>query len=106
VWDNGKKWVILDDLVVDVEKFALRHPGGQFAINQNIGRNISKYFYGGYSLEGNIGSQKSGHLHTNYAKKIVIDIAIGRLATCDDDKDEGSDDDEFLHNRVMTQVCR
>ena len=27
------------------------HPGGKFALQQNIGRDISKFFNGGYSLE-------------------------------------------------------
>jgi cytochrome b involved in lipid metabolism len=30
------------------------HPGGKFVIEHNIGRDVSKFFYGGYSLDGNL----------------------------------------------------
>lgn len=30
-----------------------KHPGGQFLIEQTVGRDISKYFYGGHSLDSN-----------------------------------------------------
>ena len=49
--DNSRKLVILDDLVLDVTDFAKSHPGGRFLIEKNFGRDISKFFYGGYSLE-------------------------------------------------------
>lgn len=54
VWDDGKHYCLVDDLVVDVEQFADRHPGGKFLIKHHIGRDVSKYFWGGYSLEGNM----------------------------------------------------
>lgn len=49
-------------------------------IEHHIGRDISKFFHGGYSLEGNMtGPPAKGHLHSNYAKKIVNDLAIARF---------------------------
>jgi cytochrome b involved in lipid metabolism len=51
----GAQYVILDDLVIDVKDFQFQHPGGKFVIQQNIGRDISKFFYGGYSMEDNLG---------------------------------------------------
>ena len=48
---NNQQLVILDDMVLDVTKFQFSHPGGTFSIKQNIGRDISKFFYGGYTLE-------------------------------------------------------
>ena len=50
---KGRKLVILDDMVLDLEQFLGKHPGGNFSLTQNIGRDISKFFYGGYSLESN-----------------------------------------------------
>lgn len=49
----GKKLVVLNDMVLDITKFIDYHPGGKFVLNINSGRDISKFFYGGYSLEGN-----------------------------------------------------
>jgi len=45
--------VILDEMVLDLAPFIDHHPGGKFSLVQNIGRDISKFFYGGYSLENN-----------------------------------------------------
>jgi len=43
----------------------------------NIGRDVSKFFYGGYSLEGNLGRAPArGHAHSTFARKIVSDLAI------------------------------
>ena len=39
------------------------HPGGKFVIEHNIGRDISKFFFGGYSLEYSSGLHT--HTHSN-----------------------------------------
>ena len=46
--------MILDDLVLDIENYMDNHPGGRFLLEHNIGRDISKFFYGGYALDGNL----------------------------------------------------
>ena len=78
--DNGQKLVLLDDLVLDVDKFIAEHPGGRFFITHNIGRDISKYYYGGYAVEGNnSGSPPAkGHTHSSYADRIVKELTIAR----------------------------
>ena len=50
VFEGGEKYVILDDMVLDVKDFIFKHPGGRFVVQHNIGRDISKFFYGGYAL--------------------------------------------------------
>lgn len=45
--------MILDDNILDVQSFQDYHPGGKFSLYHNIGRDISKFFYGGYSLDPN-----------------------------------------------------
>ena len=69
--------VILDDMVLDISKFIYLHPGGQFSLKHNIGRDISKFFHGGYSLE-NI-KQVKNHLHSSDARRIVNSLIIGIL---------------------------
>lgn len=69
---KGEKLVILDDLVLDVSKFYNSHPGGHFSILQNVGRDISKFFYGGYSLENR--DKVGEHVHSNDARKAVNSI--------------------------------
>ena len=84
---NGKMLWILDDMVLDLSTFVDNHPGGAFAIEQNVGRDISKFFYGAYSLDGNIGrpgSNNNGpYAHSNVARKIANKFAIAVLAKKD-----------------------
>ena len=76
---NGRKLVILDDLVIDVGKFIDEHPGGRFVLMHNIGRDISKFFHGGYSLEDNLGGQPArGYTHSSLARIVVNDLAIAK----------------------------
>ena len=73
---EGRKLVILDELVLDLSPFISRHPGGRFVLEHNVGRDISKFFHGGYSLDGNSGSNPAkGHRHSNYARIIVNQLA-------------------------------
>ena len=73
----GEKLVILDGFVLNIADFITHHPGGKFALSHNVGRDISKFFYGGYSMEGNMTNPQSGHVHTNYARIIVNSLIIG-----------------------------
>ena len=80
VFEEGKNYVLLDDMVVDVTEFKEKHPGGRFVVEHNIGRDVSKFFYGGYSLEGNMGKKPSGgHVHSNYARQIVNMLVVARF---------------------------
>ena len=73
---DGQKLVLIDNLVLDVTQFLEHHPGGKFVININVGRDISKFFFGGYSLENNTDGSGKGHNHSSYARMIVNDLAI------------------------------
>lgn len=56
------------------------HPGGKFLIEHNIGRDISKFFYGGYALDNN--DVKGGfkvYTHSNMARLVIETLMIGRL---------------------------
>ena len=75
----GNKYVVLDNLILDVSRFIYMHPGGQFLIQHNIGKDISKFFYGGYSLEGNLTGVSTLNRHSNYARMIVNDLAFATL---------------------------
>ena len=83
---EGQKLVILDDLVLEVADYMDNHPGGRFLLEHNIGRDISKFFYGGYGLDGNILS--SGALrntHSNIARVQVNTLVIARLVASNED---------------------
>lgn len=74
---QGRQLAVVDDLVVDLSSFVGKHPGGRFVIEMNVGRDISKYFHGGYSFDGNLGLQPAtGHRHSNYARMIVNQLSI------------------------------
>jgi len=72
---EGRKLVILDDRIIDLDNFEFNHPGGKHMIQTNIGRDISKFFHGGYTLE----SSAAPHKHTNYAYTIVNELQIAFL---------------------------
>ena len=75
---GGKKLFVLNEMVLDATKFVDYHPGGKFVLNINAGRDISKFFFGGYCLEGNFaGKPVPGYNHSNYAKMIAVSLCIG-----------------------------
>lgn len=77
---NGRKLLILDDLILDVAEFYKVHPGGKFVIEHTVGTDIAKFFYGGYSLEDNMGKTPAQPFrHSNYARMIANDLAVARL---------------------------
>lgn len=62
---QGKPLVILDNLVVDMHDYCKFHPGGKFTIKGNYGRDISKFFYGGYAMENVLDKPPNTHAHSN-----------------------------------------
>jgi cytochrome b involved in lipid metabolism len=67
---------------LNIEEFGTKHPGGAFMIDNNVGRDVSKFFYGGYAMSGNTtspGDYVPRIQHSNYARYIASDLAIGRL---------------------------
>ena len=50
VHNKKKRLVILDNKVIDFGEYDDFHPGGKFVLLKNIGRDISKFFYGSYKL--------------------------------------------------------
>lgn len=69
--------LLLDDKVLDVTYYTLNHPGGKFLIEHNIGRDVSKFFYGGYVLENNKGSKP--YTHSEMAKTTVNSLVVAHL---------------------------
>lgn len=73
---SDRKLMIIDNLVIDVGEFINEHPGGRFVIQHNIGTDISKFFFGGYCLEGNLEGVAQGYNHSSFARMIVTDLSI------------------------------
>ena len=51
---KGRKLVILEDIILDISSYMFDHPGGAQVFLQNIGKDVSKYFYGGYALKSQL----------------------------------------------------
>lgn len=65
-------------MVIDISFFMNDHPGGKFSLKHNVGRDVSKYFYGGYSMEN---QDKVPHnIHSNDARKIVTKLCVGFIS--------------------------
>ena len=73
-------------MVLDVTGFAFTHPGGRHVINHNLGRDISKFFYGGYTLATSSGEEP--YKHSNIARETVNSMIIG-----------------CLHNPAISAIC-
>ena len=73
--------MILDDLILDITNYKFVHPGGVFTIQYNVGRDISKFFYGGYQLENRGGRRllHTHHSHSALAMMVAKKMAVGVL---------------------------
>ena len=73
--------MVLDNLVLKMQGFEEMHPGGKFNLFRNLGRDISKFFYGGYSLvnpnnrPGETFNHSVGAL--SFAKRLVTGVLEG-----------------------------
>lgn len=65
-------FVHFKDIVCDVRDFL--HPGGQSILTQVLGRDVTKYIFGGAALEGNL---TVPHQHTSYAVAFLEGRKIG-----------------------------
>ena len=65
--EEGEELVILDDLVLKVDDFSKYHPGGYFAIHQNRARDVSKFFYGGYQMNGSSLAKTKPYTHSKWS---------------------------------------
>ncbi len=54
------------------------HPGGKFNLTHNLGRDVSKFFFGGYSLVNSFNVKP--HTHSQPALDIVKSLVVGVLA--------------------------
>ena len=78
---DGRKLVVFDNLVLDLKGYERVHPGGKFNLLHNLGRDISKFFYGGYKLvnSNKAASKNRPHTHTSSAMDIVKTMVVGVL---------------------------
>ena len=74
---RGRHLVIYDNLVLDLNGYHKIHPGGKFNLMHNLGRDITKFFNGGYQLV-NV-PKKFPHTHSKAALDIVNTLVVGVL---------------------------
>ena len=67
-------YVIFEDGVYNLTN--MTHPGGFFIMDLIKGQDATKYFYGGYTIEG---LDLDPHKHSLYAKNYLSDLQIGKL---------------------------
>ena len=78
---SGKWLVILNDLVIDVSNYLGNHPGGKRALTGNIGRDVTKFFNGGYQYT-NFNGLDDQHNHSKLSTELAMRMTIGRLEKC------------------------
>mmetsp|Transcript_31372 Transcript_31372/g.38912 ORF Transcript_31372/g.38912 Transcript_31372/m.38912 type:complete len:187 (+) Transcript_31372:791-1351(+) len=72
---EGKPLVVFDNLVLNIDGYERNHPGGKFVLTHNYGRDISKFFFGGYNLVQVPGLRP--HHHSQAALDIVRGMIVG-----------------------------
>lgn len=72
--------------MLDLNGFERIHPGGKFNLMHNLGRDISKFFFGGYSLINKSG--KRPHTHSQAALDIVQSLIVGVIKSQEHTQDE------------------
>jgi len=78
--------VIFDNLVLNLNGFERQHPGGKFNLTHNYGKDISKFFFGGYNLVQVKG--KRPHHHSQSALDIVKTLVVGVIEGQDQVRDQ------------------
>lgn len=78
---SGKKLVLFNNYIIDVSTFAVWHPGTAYAINECIGMDIGKYFFGTTHDVRDV----PRYSHSSFAAKILEKLAIGKLVHEDQD---------------------
>ena len=74
---KGKKIVIFQNQVIDVEHWINEHIGGAEVLKEVIGKEISRYFIGGFIAKG----KTKPHFHTHEAFQKIQDFTIGTIST-------------------------
>jgi len=82
VKESNKKLAIFDQFVINLGGYFFDHPGGKYVLDQCVGQEIGKYFYGAYSLDDNI----KVHKHSFIAGKILSKLAVGKLSQPEETK--------------------
>ena len=83
---EGKRLVLFDNLVLDLQGYERNHPGGKFNLTHNYGRDVSKFFFGGYNLV-NVPGRKP-YTHSRASLDIVEKLVVGVIKGQEEVKDE------------------
>ena len=73
----GTPLVVFDQFVLNCSWFEKIHPGGRFTLQKNYGRDISKFYYGGYVLVNGKGIM--AYNHSPVALEIVKNMVVGTM---------------------------
>lgn len=78
VFEKKKQMVIMDNCVLDMDEYAGIHPGGKFVLEKTVGRDVSKFFYGGYQMVS--GAEEFPFNHSALAMSISQTFVVANLA--------------------------
>jgi len=72
---SAQKWVVFDDLVIDLDGYLNSHPGGRFILEASIGSEVTRFFRGQALYSKHV----ANHTHSKYALNILHSNAVGIL---------------------------
>lgn len=72
---SKKKLALFDNYVVDLSYYGIDHPGGKYVLDECVGKDLGKYFYGSYSMENRV----KPHTHSMIAAKILVKMVCAKI---------------------------
>ena len=82
----GTPLVVFDQFILNVGWFEKIHPGGRFTLSKNYGRDISKFYYGGYVLVNGKGIM--AYMHSAPALEVVKSMVVGTMENQQDVREQ------------------
>jgi stearoyl-CoA desaturase (delta-9 desaturase) len=67
VKEKKKSWLVINDIIYDVEEWQSKHPGGTSIIHKSIGQDVTHAFTGGI------------YSHSNAAKHLLMNMNVGKI---------------------------
>ena len=64
---------MFDNVILDAKGYWEVHPGGRFFLEKNYGRDISKFYFGGYSMV----QGKKPYTHSAWSLSIIKSMVVG-----------------------------
>lgn len=61
ITDKKSTVMLIENNVIELKDWDQFHPGGKFVLHKNFGRDVTKYWYGGYQMIDHYRDRRHSH---------------------------------------------